>query len=259
MKLAARLAAGEVLALGAEITHARRGALPHSFRTRADHVLLAPEAARPPRGLSLDRFNLLALHRRDHGGVRGAGTGADWAWEQFAQAGLERGPDRVLALLTQPRFLGYWFNPVSFWMVIEGDALCAVIAEVNNTFGQRHSYFLAQPKFAPITPATRLSARKVFHVSPFQDVAGEYRFRFALRSDSLSILIAQIDGEAGVETAMSGALRPLTTGAIVAGALRRPGGALRVIAQIYWHAVRLKLKGAGYRPLPPAPHEEISR
>lgn len=259
MTLAARLAAGEVLALDAAITHARRGALRHSFRTRADHVMLAPETARPPRGLSLDSFNLLALYRRDHGGARGAGTGADWAWDQFAQAGLDRAPGRVLALLTQPRFLGYWFNPVSFWMLLEGDALCAVIAEVNNTFGQRHSYLLAPPDGAPITAATRLSARKVFHVSPFQDVAGEYRFRFALRPDSLSILIAQIDGEAGVETAMTGALRLLTTGAIVAGALRRPGGALRVVAQIYWHALRLKLKGAAYRPLPPAPHEEISR
>lgn len=259
MTLAARLAAGEVLALDAAITHARRGALRHSFRTRADHVLLAPESARPPRGLSLDSFNLLALYRRDHGGARGAGTGADWAWDQFDQAGLPRAPGRVLALLTQPRFLGYWFNPVSFWMLLEGDALCAVIAEVNNTFGQRHSYLLAPPDGAPITAATRLSARKVFHVSPFQDVAGEYRFRFALRPDSLSILIAQIDGEAGVETAMTGALRPLTTKAIVAGALRRPGGALRVIAQIYWHALHLKLKGAAYRPLPPAPHEEISR
>ena len=259
MTLAARLAAGEVLALDATITHARRGALRHSFRTRADHVLLAPECARPPRGLSLDRFNLLALYRRDHGGVRGTGQGADWAWAQFAQAGLPRASGRMLALLTQPRFLGYWFNPVSFWMVIEGDALRAVIAEVNNTFGQRHSYLLAQPDLAPITPATRMSARKVFHVSPFQDVAGEYRFRFALRPDSLSILVSQIDGEAGVETAMTGALRPLTTGAIVAGALRRPGGALRVIGQIYWHALRLKLKGAAYRPLPPAPPEEISQ
>ena len=259
MTLAARLAAGEVLALDAAISHARRGTLRHSFRMRADHVLLAPEAARPPRGLSLDHFNLLALYRRDHGGKRGAGTGADWAWARFAEAGFPRVPGRVLALLTQPRFLGYWFNPVSFWMLIEGDALCAVIAEVNNTFGQRHSYLLAQPDFAPITPATQLSARKVFHVSPFQDVAGDYRFRFSLRPDRVSILISQINGEAGVETAMTGALRPLTTGGIALSVLRRPGGALRVLAQIYWHALRLKLKGAAYRPLPPAPDEEISR
>jgi DUF1365 family protein len=257
--LAARLAAGEVLSFCAEITHARRGALRHSFRTSADLVLLAPETARPPRGLSLERFNLLALYRRDHGGPRGAGSGAEWAWDCFAQAGLLRAPGRVLGLVTQPRFLGYWFNPVSFWMLIEGDALRAIIAEVNNTFGQRHSYLLVPDDLAAITPATDLGARKVFHVSPFQDISGEYRFRFALRPDSIAIKIAQIDGAKGIDTAMSGALTPLTTRAILAGALRRPGGALRVVAQIYWHAARLKLKGAAYRPLPPAPDEEITR
>lgn len=259
MTLAERLAKGDVLALRAEITHARRGALRHSFRSRADHVLLAPETARPPRGMSLDRFNLLALYRRDHGGPRGAGLGAEWAWAQFAQAGLPHRPGRVLALLTQPRFLGYWFNPVSFWVLIEGDELRAVIAEVNNTFGQRHSYLLVRPDLAPITPDTRLCTRKVFHVSPFQDISGDYRFRFALRPDGLSVRISQIDGEAGVDTAMTGVFAPLTTRAILGCVLHRPGGALRVIAQIYWHALRLKLKGAAYRPCPPAPNEEISR
>jgi len=259
MTLADRLEQGEVLAMRADITHARRGALHHRFRAQADHVLLAPETARPPRGLSLDRFNLLALYRRDHGGPRGAGRGPVWAWDQFAQAGLTRRPGRVLALLTQPRFLGYWFNPVSFWMLLEGDTLRAVIAEVNNTFGQRHSYLLVQPDLGPITAETRLSARKEFHVSPFQDIAGDYRFRFALRPDSLSIRISQIDGEAGVDTAMTGPLLPLTTRAVLGSALRRPGGALRVIAQIYWHALRLKLKGAAYRPCPPPPKQEISR
>lgn len=257
--LAARLARGEVLTMRAEIMHARRGAWPHRFRTSADHLLLAPQTARPPRGLSLDRFNLLALHRRDHGGPRGTGRGSDWAWARFNEAGLPPQPGRVLALLTQPRFLGYWFAPVSFWMLIEGDTLRAVIAEVNNTFGQRHSYLLLRPDLAPITADTRLTVHKVFHVSPFQDVAGEYRFRFALRPGSLSIRISQIDGEAGVDTAMMGPLLPLTSRAILGSVLRRPGGALRVIAQIYWQALRLKIKGAGYRPCPPPPDQEISR
>jgi DUF1365 family protein len=110
-----------------------------------------------------------------------------------------------------------------------------------------------------VTARTELRARKVFHVSPFQDVAGAYQFRFSLRPEALSILISQIDGEAGVDTAMTGALVPLTTRTILAGALRRPGGALRVIARIYWRALCLKLKGAAYRPCPPAPDEEINR
>lgn len=240
------------------VTHARRGALRHRFRTHADHLLLAPEHVRPPRLMGHNRFGLIAFHDADHGGPRGAGTGAHWAWAQFGAAGIARHPGMVLALLTQPRFLGYWFNPVSFWMLIEGDALIAAIAEVNNTFGQRHSYLLARPGLAPITTDTQLTARKVFHVSPFQDVAGDYHFRFALHPDRIAIRIAQEDGPSGIDTAMAGPLVPLTARAILATSIRRPGGALRVIAQIYWHALRLKLKGAAYRRRPAPPDQEIS-
>ncbi len=241
------------------VTHARRGELRYRFRTHADHVLLSPERFHPPRLMGHNRFGLIAFHDADHGGPRGAGTGARWAWAQLAAAGIVRRPGLVLALLTQPRFLGYWFNPVSFWMLIEGDALIAVIAEVNNTFGQRHSYLLSRPDLAPITSETELVSRKVFHVSPFQDVAGEYHFRFALRPDRIAIRIAQQDGAGGIDTAMTGPLVALTARAVLATGFRRPGGALRVIAQIYWHAMRLKLKGATYRRLPAPPDQEISR
>ncbi len=259
MTLSARLDAGEVLEMRASISHARRGALLHAFRNKAGHVLLAPERFRPPRLMGHNRFNLISYHDADHGGERGAGTGAEWAWRQFAAAGISRRPGMVLALLAQPRFLGYWFNPVSFWMIIDGDALVAFIAEVNNTFGQRHSYLLAHAGLVPILPDAVLKARKVFHVSPFQDVAGEYSFSFALHPDRIAIRIRQTDGNGGIDTAMTGQLTPLTARAALAFALRRPGGSLSVLAQIYWHALRLKMKGAAYRRLPAPPDEEISR
>lgn len=259
MTLASRLAAGEVLALPAEIAHSRRGRLRHAFRTTADHILFAPETARFPRLLGRNRFNLTSFHESDHGGLRGHGTGSTWAWAQLESAGLRPQAGRVLALLTQPRFLGFWFNPVSFWMVVEGDRLLAAIAEVNNTFGQRHSYLLHAPDGGPIHAKTRLVARKGFHVSPFQDVAGQYHFRFALTPNRIAIRISQIDGAEGVETSMAGPLLPLTNHAILGGLLRRPGGALRVIIQIYWHALRLRLKGAAYRKCPTPPKAEITQ
>lgn len=243
----------------ARITHARRGDLRHAFCTHADHLLLAPESFHPPRLMGHNRFNLIAYHDADHGGPRRTGNGAAWAWAQFAAVGIERTPGRLVALLMQPRFLGYWFNPVSFWLMLEGDALIAVIAEVNNTFGQRHCYLLACPGLEPITADRALEARKVFHVSPFQDVAGGYRFNFSLSAERITIRITHTHGAGGIDTAMGGSLVPLTSGNILLSALRRPGGALRVIAQIYWHALRLKLKGARYRPCPTPPKQEISR
>ena len=259
MTLAGRLQAGDVLYLRADVRHARRGALRHAFRYRADFVLLAPETMRPPALLAHNRFGLMGFRDADHGGVRGAGRGAPWAWEQFAAAGMARRPGMVLGLLAQPRFLGHWFNPVSFWMVLEEDRLLAVIAEVNNTFGQRHSYLCHAPAFAPIAADTPLRAAKVFHVSPFQDVRGAYNFGFALHPDRIAIRIRQIDGANGLEAAMSGRFSPLGNRAILRAALARPGGSLRVLALIYWHALRLKMKGAAYHKLPAPPEDEISR
>lgn len=261
--LANQLAQGRVLHLPAQVTHARRGRLRHAFRYGVDYLLLAPEhGPKGPALFSHNRFNLLAIHDRDHGGLRKAGRGAPWAWDQLAAAGLIRRPDMVMALLTQPRFLGRWFTPVSFWLVLQGDAIIAAIAEVNNTFGQRHSYLCHHPDFTPITAQDCLESQKVFHVSPFQDVQGRYQFGFDLaglqHGGRVLIRIDQIDGENGLCARMWGDLRPLTGAGLVKASLRRPGGSLRVVALIYWNALRLKLKGAAYRPLPAPPDQEIT-
>ena len=257
--LASILTGGEVLHLTADVSHARRGALRHAFRYRVDYLLLSPEAVRPQGLFRLGRMGLFSFHQPDHGGRRKAGAGAAWAWAALEQAGLTRDDTMTLALMAQPRFLGFWFNPVSFWMVLRGPDLLAVIAEVNNTFGQRHSYLCHLADFAPIRPEDRLSSEKLFHVSPFQDVAGEYRFSFNLRPESVAIRIRQIDGTNGLETFMTGLFQPLTSWHLMRAALRRPGGSLRVLALIYWHELRLKMKGAAYHKLPAPPEDEISR
>ena len=258
MGIVDRLLQGDVMHMAADVSHARRGTMRHAFRYGVDYVLLAPEHARGPTLFSCNRLNLLSYHDRDHGGRRGAGLGAAWAWARFDEAGLERRPGMVLALLTQPRLLGRWFTPVSFWMVLDQGGIRAVIAEVNNTFGQRHSYLCHLPGFRIMRASDTMTAAKVFHVSPFQDISGEYRFNFALAPDRMAIRIAQVDGANGLDAAMSGALVPLSNRGALWSCLRRPGGSLRVLALIYWNAVLLKLKGASYRPLPAPPDQEIS-
>jgi len=153
-------------------THARRGEIHHRFRYGVDYVLIDPDAAvTQPLLFSRNRCNLASIHDRDHGGPIRAGRGVVWAREVLAAHGLA---DRALELrlLTQPRFLGYVFNPVSFWLAMENSALIAVIAEVSTPFGDRHSYLCHGPNFAPITKDSRITAPKSLHVSPFQEVKG---------------------------------------------------------------------------------------
>lgn len=236
-------------------THARRGALTNAFRYGVDFVLIDPEATDGPALFSRNRFNLAAVHDRDHGGLRGAGRGVAWAREVLAERGLT---DARILLLTQPRALGYWFNPVSFWLAFRGDDLVAVIAEVNTPMGDRHSYAVHHPDFTPISAADLMQSPKHLHVSPFQDVAGRYGFRFNITPDRIAIRITHENGDEGVVATLSGPRRKLTNAGLIGAALRRPAGALRTVVLIHWQALKLWAKGARFRPRPTPPAKEVT-
>lgn len=237
-------------------THARMGEISNAFRYGVDFVLIDPDARTGPALFSRNRFNLFAVHDRHHGGERGNGEGVSWAQKQFRAAGLNRAAK--VTLLTQPTCLGYQFNPVSFWLAHDGDDLLAVIAETNNTFGDRHSYMCHLPGFAPITPQDTITAVKLMHVSPFQDVQGTYRFNFLVDQNRISIRIEHKNGDQGVLATLSGRRTSMTNTSVLRALIRRPFGALRTISLIYWQALKLKLKGAVYRPRPTPPNKETS-
>jgi DUF1365 family protein len=161
-------------------------------------------------------------------------------------------------LLTQPRILGYAFNPVSFWMAMQGTELVAVIAEVSTPFGDRHSYLCHLPDFAPITRSSRITTPKSLHVSPFQEVKGQYEFSYDIRPDQIAIRILHTNGDEGVIATLTGSRAPLTNTSLIKAVLRRPLGAFRTITLIHWQAVRLKLKGARYRTRPTPPKTEVT-
>jgi len=176
----------------------------------------------------------------------------------YDQVILASHSDVALRLLTQPRMLGFRFDPVSFWLAFKGEALVAAIAEVNNTFGDRHSYFCALPGFAPLGPDTETAAEKMLHVSPFQEVAGGYSFRFGIDADHVNIGIVHQAGDAGLVATLTGQRRPASTLGLPGAVLRRPLGPGRVLALIHWQALKLWLKGAHYRRRPAPPSEEVS-
>lgn len=244
--------------LAATTTHARRGAVSNAFRYRIDYVLIDPEAREGPWLFSRNWPNFASVHDRDHGGPRRRGQGVAWVRDVLARHGLEPTPGQRILLLTQPRLFGYVFNPVSFWLVLDGEVLVAAIAEVNNTFGDRHSYLCRREGFRPIGSGDSIVAEKLFHVSPFQQVAGTYAFTFTVTRDRIAIRIAHENGSEGLIATLRGERRPLSSTGLLAAFLHRPMGAARTIALIYLQALRLRLKGARYRTRPLPPTEEIS-
>lgn len=239
-------------------THARRGAIQHGFRYGVDYVLIDAETDGPrPLFFSRNRFNLASVHDVDHGGPLKNGQGAIWARAALAEHGTEDANLRLM-LLTQPRFLGYVFNPVSFWLAMDGDALHAVIAEVSTPFGDRHSYLCHLPGDAAITRNTWICKPKSLHVSPFQEVTGNYEFMFDVSADNIAIRILHRNGDEGVVATLTGARAAMTNRGLFVASLRRPFGALRTIVLIYWQALILKLKGARYRTRPTPPTSEVT-
>ncbi|MEH6834126.1 MULTISPECIES: DUF1365 domain-containing protein [Falsihalocynthiibacter] len=239
-------------------THTRRGAIAHRFKYTVDYVLIDAEGMQEkPKLFSRNRFNLMSVYDRDHGGPLKAGTGAKWVRDILAAHGLTRPHLRIL-LLTQPRVLGYIFNPVSFWLVLEGKDMIAAIAEVSTPFGDRHSYLCHQPDLSPITADTRITTPKALHVSPFQEVAGTYEFSFDIRAEKISIRILHRNGDEGVVACLAGPRVPMTNARLINASLRRPLGALRTMILIHWQALRLKLKGAKYRTRPAPPTTEVT-
>ena len=207
-----------------------------------DHVLL-------PHAGDLEAADARMTDRLDASVVR----------EVLAAHGLDRADGRTL-LLAQPRMLGHVFNPVSFWLCHGRDGtLRAVIAEVSNTFGDRHSYLVHRADMAPIGPRDRLQARKIFHVSPFLPIAGGYSFRFDIRADRIGVWIDWRGAEERLYATLTGRRRPLTNRAILRSALRRPLGPRRVLGLIHWQALKLWWKGGRWHGRPAPPAKEVSR
>ncbi len=209
--------------------------------------------------LSRNRWNLLSFHDADHGGRDGSPPGP-WIRALLARHGLACA-DGTIWLQTFPRVLGYVFNPVSFWLAHDrAGCLRAVLAEVNNTFGEHHNYLVAHPDGRPIQAHDWLEARKVFHVSPFCEVTGHYRFRFDDTAGHCRFRIDYHDGAGPVLlTALSGSCRRLSTGALVAACLRYPWMTLAVILRIHYHALRLWAKRVPFFPKPARPEQETTR
>lgn len=238
--------------------HGRKGTVENRFSYGVDYVLLNPDEAGGPALFSRNRGNLTSVHDTDHGGAPKAGTGAAWVRQVLAAHDLP-GVDNI-ALLAQPRVLGHVFNPVSFWLCYDAASdLRVVIAEVSNTFGERHSYLCHRQDKRVIGCDDTMDARKIFHVSPFQPVEGGYQFRFDIRPDRIGIRIDYTAGAGGLIATLTGPRVALTNSAILWACLRRPFGSRRVLALIHWQALKLYFKGAQYRAPPLPPRDEVSR
>jgi hypothetical protein len=244
-----------------QVMHRRYTPAAHGFRHRVFFLRLRIDgpAAILPALCSRNRWNLCAFYDADHGPRDGSAL-EPWIRGLLAGHGLGCA-DGAIWLQTFPRVLGYVFNPVSFWLCHDREGrLRAVLAEVSNTFGERHNYLLAHDDARPIAAGDWLEARKVFHVSPFFPVSGGYRFRFSDGGANCAFRIDYEDAQGHrLITAIGGRAMPLNTVNLAGALLRHPLLTLGVMLRIHYHALRLWLKRVPFFPKPLPPPEETTR
>ena len=254
------------------VGHHRLRPVVNAFRYHAYYLRLPLRAmaAAPPAPLRLfgrNRFNLLSFHDADHGD----GHTPLLAWiERMLQAEGIVDADGEIWLQAMPRVLGYVFNPVSFWFCHNADGMLrAVLCDVRNTFGERHFYLL-DDGFC-IDEGAELRARKVFHVSPFNPVAGHYRFRFSrlveagangpVERTSASIVYEEGEdaSDALLQTGIAGVARPLSDASVLRAFIRYPLQTFGVVIRIHYQALRLAIKRAPFYSKPAPPQHKVTR
>ena len=209
--------------------------------------------------LGIERAGAFSFRRRDHGARDGSPL-LPWLQRILDAHGLRDICDGEVVLQTMPRVLGYVFNPVSFWFCHDASGrLRVVLAEVSNTFGEHHNYLVHHPDLRPIESGDELRASKIFHVSPFFPVRGEYRFRFEQRGAVHAVSIDLWDGsELQLSTRLSGRAQALDGRAMRKWLARQPFMTLGVVARIHWQALRLALRRVSFFRKPPPPIEETT-
>ena len=224
-----------------KITHVRTRPVRRAFRYRS-YLWLAdlddlPQVPPPLRPLARFRAS-------DHlGGARGSlRANVD---DYLEHQGISLAGGRVL-MLGHARVLGYVFNPLTvYWCHHADGTLAAVIAEVHNTYGQRHAYLLHPDGRG------RAETSKDFYVSPFLPVAGRYRLRLPEPGRTLRLSVTlHLDGRTALAASVTGTRRPYTPWRLLGYALRYPWVTAQVSALIRWQGIRLAARRLPILPRP---------
>ncbi|MBM4194960.1 MAG: DUF1365 domain-containing protein [Gemmatimonadetes bacterium] len=226
------------------LRHRRFTPVAHAFTYPVFMALLdidrVSELMRVSAVTSYNRWNWASFDDRDHLGDPSRPL-RDRLVADAARHGIEL-PDGPIFLLTHLRYLGYCFNPVSFFYCFDrAEHLQVVLAEVRNTFGGAHNYWL-RPDSA--SPTFHAAATKSLYVSPFMPVDLEYAFAFTAPASHLVAHMNTVKaGSVCFDATLSLARRPWSSAEIRRALVRHPAMTATVMAGIHWQALRLWWKG----------------
>lgn len=235
--------------------HARFGTVTHRFAhavaTYAVDLDEAPQLDAATGIFGYERRAPVSLRADDHFGDPARGIRGN-ATDLLARHGIDLAGGRI-QIVTNLRTLGYVFNPIScLWCWYPDGALAAMIAEVSNTFGERHVYVLPADSAMRRGSALVWETGKALHVSPFFGLHQRYRFIAAPPAERLILAISVFEDDVRVlHTTLTGHRAAFTRRNLALAQLRAPLMPQRVTALIHWQALRLYNKGVPVSRKPP--------
>jgi DUF1365 family protein len=187
---------------------------------------------------SYNRWNWASFHESDHFGDPARAL-RERLRDDAAAHGVEF-PDGAVFLLTNLRYFGYCFNPISLYFCYSKDgSLGTILAEVNSTFGERKNYWLGPQNRLP-GKALGFHAAKEMHVSPFMSMNLEYEFAFNSPGERLVAHMNTLDaGASFFDATLTLERQPWTASNLTAALAKQPFMTAKVIAAIHWEALRL--------------------
>jgi DUF1365 family protein len=235
-----------------KLRHRRFSPKPHAFRYPVFMAFLdvdcLPELMRVSPFSGYNQWNWTSYCERDHFGDARLSL-RERLKIDAARNGVAL-PDGPIFLLTHLRYLGYVFNPVSFYYCYDdAGVLRTMMAEVNSTFGETHNYWLDASNQRPSPTAQRYSTPKQMHVSPFMDMRMEYDWIFTAPGERLVAHMNTIaDGEAFFDATLELERRPWSRRELHRTLASYPFMTMRVIGGIHWEALKLWVKGVPVFP-----------
>ena len=189
----------------------------------------------------VNKWGLFSLHNKDHGYKDGKSM-IKFIQDIFKKTSISL-INKKIFMITMPRLFGYVFNPVSFWLITEkmNQKICSVLCEVNNTFGETHSYVCLPKHGKYITKNMIIKAEKLFHVSPFMPRSGKYTFKFMLEDKKLGFWINYYRPEfkKPFSTSMVGNLEAYSKKNLIKKFFKYPYFTFRVVFLIHYQAIKL--------------------
>lgn len=246
----------------AVIYHKRHTPIEHSFDAKVFFLALNLKNLQFFKKLkffSINRFNVFSLYWKEYGFKEFKNP---FEYLQGILKSFEINTDHIkeALLMTMPKCLGYGFNPCSFWLCFnKRNELIVVLAEVNNTFKQRHGYLIYHKNLSAIKSNDIIAREKIFHVSPFFEVLGEYHFNFCIKEKTIRInLNYSKDDVLLFSTSIQGKREKLSNATLLRCFFLYPFMSFCVIFLIHYHAVCLWFKKVPFFSVPKKPKKKIS-